>query len=287
MKAPAFRYSKAKTLTEVFDLLEKYGEDAKILAGGQSLIPALNMRLSSPALLIDINGLAELDGINVVGDTVRIGALTRHRSVECSSDIARHVPLISQAMRYVAHAAIRNRGTFGGSIAFADPAAELPACSVALDAHFVLASRAGERRVSARQFFLGMYEIDLKPGELLVYGEFPLKKSNDRSVFLELARRRGDYAIAGLAANVAFQGKYFSDVNIAYFGVGPTPMLAESVASILEGKPFSNDLVEAAQAAVSKDISPDDDLYQHADTKLHLAQVLTARALAALAADAR
>lgn len=287
MKAPAFRYAKASTLKEVFDLLETHGEDAKILAGGQSLIPALNMRLSSPSILIDINGIAGLDGVTIVGDTVRIGALTRHRAVEFSSDIERNVPLISQAMRYVAHAAIRNRGTFGGSIAFADPAAELPACSVALDAHFVLASRAGERRVSARKFFRGMYEIDLEPGELLIYAEFPVIKKHYRSVFLELARRRGDYAIAGVAAHGAYKDKCFSDVNIAFFGVGPTPMLAETVASTLEGKSLSDDLVEAMQTAVGKDISPDDDLYQRAATKLHLAQVLTARALAALAADAR
>ncbi len=239
MKAPAFRYVKALTLKEVFDLLEEYGDDAKILAGGQSLIPALNMRLASPSILIDINGIAELAGITIVDDAIRIGALTRHHTVELSPDIERYVPLISQAIRYVAHAAIRNRGTFGGSIVFADPAAELPACSVALDAHFVLASRAGERRVSARRFFRGMYEIDLNPGEILIYGEFPVQKTHYRSVFLELSRRRGDYAIAGIAINGSYKENRFRDMNIAYFGVGPTPMLAKSVASTLEEKSMS------------------------------------------------
>ncbi|MBX3619086.1 MAG: xanthine dehydrogenase family protein subunit M [Rhizobacter sp.] len=287
MKAQAFRYVKASTLNQVFDLLDEHGEDAKVLAGGQSLIPALNMRLASPSILIDINGVPELTGISVSDDTLRIGALTRHHAVELSSDIERCVPLVSQAIRFVAHAAIRNRGTFGGSIVFADPAAELPACSVALDANFVLASRAGERRVSARSFFRGMYEIDLNPGELLIYGEFPIQRAHYRSAFLELSRRRGDYAIAGIAVNGSYKENRFADMSIAYFGVGPTPMLAKTVVSTLEGKSFTKETLEAAKAAVSNDISPDNDLYQRSATKIHLAQILTARALSTFPADSR
>lgn len=283
MKAPNFHYVRPSSLDETLQLLEQHGDDAKVLAGGQSLIAALNMRLSSPTIVIDINGLSDLGGIHVSNTTVHIGALTRHRVVEHSTDIAKHLPLISQAMPHVAHVAIRNRGTFGGSIAFADPAAELPACSVALDAQFVIASRKGERRVPARDFFRGMYEIDLRPEELLIGGDFPVLKPGYRSTFLELARRQGDYAIVGVAAYGAYQNNRYSDVSIVFFGVGATPIQATAVASALEGLPFSHDTVAAAQAAVSTDVSPYGDLYQSADTKAHLTRVLVKRAVMALA----
>lgn len=287
MKAAAFSYARPATLGEAFELLERHGEDAKILAGGQSLIPALNMRLASPAVLIDINGLGALEGITVGDGVLRIGALTRHRSLESSAEVAQHAPLIAQAMPHVAHAAIRNRGTFGGSIAFADPAAELPACAVALDASFVLASRAGERRVAARGFFTSLYTTALAPGEVLVAGEFPLRPAHYRSVFLELARRHGDYAIVGVAAQGAFKNGMFSDVSLVFFGVAATPVLASGVGAALEGRTYSGELVAAAQAAVARDLDPGGDLYHSAATKLHLARVVAARAIAALAGDAK
>lgn len=283
MKASAFAYVKPASLSGVFDFLERYGDEAKILAGGQSLMPALNMRLSSPAVLIDINGLGELAGVALRDDVLRIGALTRHRSLERSAEIAQHAPLIAQAMPHVAHAAIRNRGTFGGSIAFADPAAELPACAVALNADFVLASRAGERRVPARRFFTSLYTTQLKPGEVLVAGEFPVRQAAYRSAFIELARRQGDYAIVGVAAHGAYENEMFSDVSMVFFGVGATPVLAKSVAAALEGHRYSLDLVAAAQNAVGADVTPDGDLYQSGATKLHLARVLAGRAIAQLA----
>jgi len=285
LKASSFRYTRASSPAHVYELLAEYGDEARILAGGQSLIAALNMRLAAPSVLIDINGLAGLAGIGVAGDLVRIGALTRHRTLERSAEIARLTPLLALAMPHVAHAAIRNRGTFGGSIAFADPAAELPACSVALDAQFVLTGRGGERRVAARRFFKGLYETALEPGELLSAAEFPALKPHYRSAFLELARRHGDYAIAGVAAHAAFRDGRFSDASIVFFGVGDRPVLAPATAAALEGQAYSGDLLESVKAAVASDVQPDADLYHSGATKLHLVQVLAARAVTALAHD--
>ena len=282
MKAPSFAYSKPAALAEVFDLLERHGDGAKLLAGGQSLIPSLNMRLSSPSVLVDITGVSGLGGIKVDGDTVRIGALTTHAEIERSSEIARTVPMLAQAVKQVAHVAIRNVGTFGGSVAFADPTAEYPACCVALDATLVLASRKGERRVPARQFFKGIYATDLKPGEVLVAGEFKAIGAGYRSAFLELARRVGDYAIVGVAAHAKIAGGKLSDVRLAFLGAGDRPMLAKNAAAAVDGKACGPEVVKAAQDALAKDLAPPADLYHSAATKLHLARVLTGRALAAL-----
>ena len=198
MKASAFAYAKPASLAEAFALLEN--PNAKVLAGGQSLIPSLNMRLSSPELLVDITGLKELRGISVQGAMLRIGALTTHAQIEKSGEVKKHVPLLAQAVPHIAHAAIRNRGTLGGSLALADPAAEYPACAVALEAVFTIRNKTSERRVTAEQFFKGLFATDLKLGELLIAVEFPVAAKSDRSVFLELTRRHGDYAIIGLAA---------------------------------------------------------------------------------------
>jgi len=181
---------KPASLSEAFELLERYGDDAKVLAGGQSLMPALNMRLSSPQVLVDINGLQTLSGIRDDGDTITIGALTRHREVERSDTIARHLPLLRLAMPHVAHAAIRNCGTFGGSIVFADPAAELPACPLALHARFRIASTRGERTVAATDFFLGLYETALAPGEVLIAaGRAATRKSSSQARSRMASRR--------------------------------------------------------------------------------------------------
>ena len=283
MKAPAFAYAKPAALPQVFDLLERHGDGAKILAGGQSLLASLNLRLSSPELLVDITGLQGLSGIRIADGNVRIGALTTHREIEQSADIAKHVPLLAQAVRHVAHVAIRNVGTIGGSFALADPAAEYPACAVALDATVVIASRIGERRVKARQFFRGLYETALAPGEVLAAVEFEALRPGFRSAFLELARRQGDYAIVGLAAHAKLEGGRFSDVRLAFLGAGATPVLAKSAMASLEGKPFGAGVVAAAQEAISKDLDPPKDLTTSSAAKLHLAKVLTGRALAALA----
>jgi carbon-monoxide dehydrogenase medium subunit len=286
VKAPAFDYAKPRSLAEAFDLMERHGDEAKLLAGGQTLMATLNMRLSQPALLIDITGLAGtagLSGISVKEGVVRIGALTRHREIERSNVIAELVPLLAQAVPHIAHVAIRNAGTFGGSIAFADPAAEYPACAVALGASIVVASRGGERRVPARQFFKALYETDLRPGEMVVRGEFPLLQPGYRSVFMELARRHGDYAIVGVAAHANVAGGTLGDVSLAYLGMGGIPVLARQAMTALEGKAYSAACAQAAQQALASDLDPTDDLYSSSTTKLHLARVLTGRALAALA----
>ena len=256
MKAPSFAYTKPRTLAEAFDLLERPG--ARILAGGQSLIPSLNLRLSAPELLVDITGLAELRGIALEQDVVRIGALTTHADIERSAEIRKHLPLLAEAVVHVAHPAIRNRGTFGGSVALADPAAEYPACLVALDATVVLRSRANERMVRAEDFFKGLFEVDLREGELVVGAEIPAFLKDERSVFLELARRQGDYAIVGLAGVASASRR-----RIAFFGLGAKPVLLQ---------PKS---LEEARASIP---APSADLYNTAATKLHLAKVLLDRA---------
>jgi carbon-monoxide dehydrogenase medium subunit len=287
MKAPAFAYAKPASLGEVFELLERHADGAKVLAGGQSLIPALNMRLSSPELLIDITGVAQLAGIKVSGGVVRIGALATHAEIGASPEIAKHAPLLAQAVPHIAHAAIRNVGTIGGSLALADPAAEYPACVVALDATLVIASKRGERRVKAREFFKGLYETELKPGEILTAVEFPAAASGDRSAFLELARRHGDYAIVGVAARATLAGGKLTNVALAFLGAGVTPVLAKHAATAVEGKAVGTDVVAAAQAALAKDLDPPKDLYTSSATKLHLARVLLGRALDSLSLDGR
>jgi len=283
VKPPSFAYVKPGSLAEVFDLLDRHRDDAKLLAGGQSLIATLNMRLSSPALLVDITGLPGLAGISATKDRVRIGALTTHRAVERSPEIAAACPLLAEAARHIAHVAIRNVGTFGGSLAMADPSAEWPACCVALDAEIVVAGRAGERRVKARDFFKGLYETGLEPGEVLTAVEIPVPGKDHRGAFLELARRVGDYAIVGVAALARVKGGMLDDVRLSYLGVGQTPVLAKSAMAAAVGKPPA-DAAAAAQAALDRDLKPTADLYTSAAAKMHLARVLTGRALAALAA---
>jgi len=260
MKAPSFAYAKPRSLGEAFDLVERPG--ARILAGGQSLIPSLNMRLSAPQLLVDIGALEQLRGISLQPGGLRIGALVTHAEIEASPEVRKHAPLLADAAPHVAHPAIRNRGTLGGSLALADPAAEYPACALALNATMVLQGRKSERKVPAAGFFKGLFETDIRQGEILVAAEFPRV---DRSVFLELARRHGDYAIVGLAGVADASGK-----RIAFFGIDAKPVLATHAAKAKS--------VEEAKALLAKDLHPTGDLYNSPATKLHLAGVLLARA---------
>lgn len=283
MKAPPFAYARPRSLAEAFALLEAHGEGAKLLAGGQSLLAALNLRLSTPEILIDITRIPELAGISTSGGTVQIGALTTHAEIERSREVARHLPLLVQAAPHIAHVAIRNAGTLGGSLAMADPTAEWPACCVALDAEFVIAAKAGQRRVKARDFFKGVYATDLHANEILTGVEFPVSGALHRSAFLELARRRGDYAIVGVAAAAKLENGALSDVRLAYLGAGETPVLARKAMAALEGKRASPEVQAAAASALAHDLSPASDIYSTAATKLHLAQVLTGRAVTALA----
>ena len=282
MKAPSFAYARARSLAEVFDLLARHGDGAKLLAGGQSLIATLNMRLSAPQLLIDISRLTELSGVQVRDGLVRIGALTTHAEIERSPEIRKHLPLLAQAAPHIAHAAIRNVGTFGGSIALADPAAEWPACCVALDAQFVIAGKTGARRVAARDFFRGLYATALRPDEVLTHIEIAVPGPEYRSAFVELAQRRGDYAIAGLAAIAKRAGGALTDLRLAYLGVGPTPLLARGAMAAMEGKRAAAEPIAAASEALSRDLDPAPDLYASAATKMHLARALTGRVLSAL-----
>ncbi len=279
MKAPPFSYVRPESVTQAIDLIDNYGDDARWLAGGQSLLAALNMRLAAPSVLIDINGLSGLGGISVRDEQLVIGALTRHAEIEHSPLVALHAPLLAQAMPHVAHAAVRNRGTFGGSIAFADPAAELPACCVALDAVFVVAGRGGERRLRAREFFLGLYDTALQAGELLLAAEIPLLRKGGRASLRELARRHGDYAIAGVAACAGVNGKVLRDVNLAFFAVDARPVLAAQAAAILEHEAVTPERVQRAQEALAQDLAPQDDVHYSGAMRLQLARVLLARAV--------
>jgi carbon-monoxide dehydrogenase medium subunit len=286
VKPAPFAYVKAGSLDQTFDLLARYGDEARVLAGGQSLMPTLNLRLSAPAVLIDINGLSELTGIAVEDGTLRIGALTRQRALEESSEIARHGPLLKMAMPYIAHPAIRNRGTVGGSIALADPAAELPACAVALGAQIELRGADGSRAVEAGDFFRGLYETDLRPGEVVAALTLPKPRPDHRSAIAEFARRHGDYAMIGLAGHASVDGTALADVRLVFFGVGAKPVRADAAAALLESREIDQETVMAAQDALAEDLEPLGDLHASAATKLHLARVLTARVLEQLVGEA-
>jgi carbon-monoxide dehydrogenase medium subunit len=262
VKAASFAYAKPRALEEALALLSR--AEAMALAGGQSLIASLNMRLSSPELLVDITGLEALKGIRLDNGVVRIGALATHAEIERSDLVKKHVPLLAEAVQHVAHPAIRNRGTLGGSLALADPAAEYPACALALDATLVVAGTEGRRQVKAPGFFKGLFETALRPGELIVAVEFPAPLKNQRTAFAELARRHGDYAIVGLAAFAANGTKRF-----AFFGAADRAVLAQNAAQAKD--------LDAAKAALAKDLRPPADLYHSSATKLHLARVLLER----------
>ena len=264
MKAAPFGYAKPRSLDEVFGILDRHGEGARVLAGGQSLIPSLAMRLSSPEVLVDITGLTQLRSITFDRGVLRIGALATHADIEKSVEVRKHAPLLAEAARHIAHPAIRNRGTLGGSLALADPAAEYPACMLALDASVFIQNKSQKRFVKASHFFKGLFETALKPGELVTAVEIPAQLDGERSTFIELARRHGDYAIVGLAA---FRG---AETRLAFLNVGPTPVLAKNAA-------LKKTLAEAKEA-LKADLMPTADLHNSAATKMHLAGVLLERA---------
>jgi aerobic carbon-monoxide dehydrogenase medium subunit len=278
VKPAPFAYTKVRTLKEAVTLLAKHKDDARLLAGGQSLIATLNMRLSAPELLIDINGIKWLDGIARKGKFVEIGALARHAQVERSDIVSRHAPLIALAMPHIGHPAIRNRGTFGGSIAFADPAAELPACLLALGGEIDIVGPKGKRTVRADAFFKGLFETALRPQEILTAVRVPAADRNTRVGFAELARRHGDYAIVGLAATARADGKTIADVRLAYFGVGNTPVRAKKAEAAL-----ATGNIDAAVNAL--DLEPNDDVQATAKVKQHLAGVLLRRVAKQLLED--
>jgi carbon-monoxide dehydrogenase medium subunit len=271
VKPAPFAYERARSLDHAIELLRKEPE-ARVLAGGQSLIATLNMRLSQPRLLVDINHVDALKGIEKYGDGLRIGALTRYAEAERSAEIARHAPLIAKALPFIGHPAIRNRGTIGGSIAFGDPAAELPACFVALDGEAVIAGPSGTRVVKADAFYKGLFESALTPRDVLTAIRIPVATGETRTAFAELARRHGDYAIAGLAAMARAAGKALSDIRLVFFSVGTTPVRAGGAEMALAG----GDL-EGAVAALANDLDPPNEVQASAVVKRHLAGVLLRR----------
>ena len=277
MKPAAFAYAKARSLDHAIELLGRHDGQARVLAGGQSLIATLNMRLDAPDLLVDINHIAGLDSIARRNGHVEIGALVRHATAERSDVIARAVPLIARAMPHIGHPAIRNRGTVGGSIALADPAAELPACLVALNGEVEIAGAQGRRAVKADDFFTGLFDTALGSGDVLTAIRLPAATSASRVGFAEFSRRHGDYALVGLAASATAEGKNLRDVRLAYFGVGATPVRARKAEAAL-----ADAGLDAAVAALAADLAPADDVQASAAVKRQLAGVLIRRVAAQL-----
>jgi len=279
MKAAAFDYVKPKALQEALSLLQEAGDDARLIAGGQTLLATLNMRLSEPSVLIDITDLAELKGISVVGDCLRIGALVTHTEIEDSDLVAKHAPLLKAAAPHIAHRAIRNLGTWGGSLAYGDPAAEWPACSLTLRATMIIQGPAGERRISANDFFIDLYTTSLEPDEILVASEIPLAGKDEVFYFHELARRHGDYAVAGLAAVAKKQGDVLTDCAFTFFSVGATPVMATKAQAIVDGKKLSDELIAQAVSVARNEIEAIADITNSAEAKQHLIGVLLERGL--------
>ncbi len=280
MKPPRFDYLLPRSLDEALGMLAQHGEEAKVLAGGQSLVPLLNFRLVRPAYLIDLNDIPGLDGIRVDDGRLAIGAMTRQRAVETSPVVRERCPLLAEAMPQIGHVQIRNRGTIGGSLAHADPAGELPAVLAALDGELLLRSRRGERRLTPQEFFVGYLTTAAAPDELLVEARLPVTSPRTGTAFLELSRRHGDFALVGVAATVTVDsGGVCTACAIALTGVGPTPVVARDAARALIGVEPTAEACEEVGRRVASALEPDSDLHASADYRKHLAGVLTRRAL--------
>ena len=290
MKPAPFEYYPPRTLEEALSLLAQHGDEAKALAGGQSLIPAMNFRLAQPAVLIDLNGLHELSYIQSEdGGGLRIGAMTRQRAVERSPLVRREAPLVHEAMPFIAHPPIRNRGTVGGSLAHADPAAELPAVSLALDARFRAQSAKRARWIAAGEFFTGLFSTALGADELLVEIVLPRLAARSGCAFEEVSRRHGDYALVGVAAAVALdERERCAQARIALMSIGDRPVLAEPAAQLLKGEiPSAESIRAAANAAAHGDIDPPADIHASSAYRRQLVSVLIRRALERAFARAR
>jgi CO/xanthine dehydrogenase FAD-binding subunit len=280
MKPAPFKYIAATSLEHALALKAEYGDDAKFLAGGQSLIPAMNFRLARPAILVDINEIEELAGIRPSAAATRVGPLTRYRTLQRDTTFAQLFPLIGEALPHIAHPQIRNRGTIGGNLSHADPASELPAIAVALRARFRVQAAGQERWVEASDFFTGALTTDLQPDEMLAEIELPLPKPRTGSCFMEISRRRGDFAIAGVAAMVTLgDRRECTDVRLAFCGVGETPIDAGSAADSLIGHRLTEAATRDIAASVQAMIDPAGSVHATADYQRHIAGVLTERAL--------
>ncbi|HXU88706.1 MAG TPA: xanthine dehydrogenase family protein subunit M [Methylomirabilota bacterium] len=281
MKPPRFDYLLPRSLDEALGLLAQHGEEAKVLAGGQSLVPLLNFRLIRPAYLVDVNEIPGLDGIRVDDGRLVIGAMTRQRVAETSPVVRERCPLLAEAMPQIGHVQIRNRGTVGGSLAHADPAGELPAVVAALDGELLLKSRRGERRLTAEQFFVGYLTTATEPDELLVEARVAVAPPRTGAAFMEVSRRHGDFALVGVAATVTVDADgVCTACAIALTGVGPTPVVARDAARTLVGARPTADAYDEVGRRVASALRPDSDLHASADYRKHLGGVLTRRALA-------
>jgi carbon-monoxide dehydrogenase medium subunit len=281
MKPPRFEYLLPRSLDEALAMLAQHGEDAKVLAGGQSLVPLLNFRLVRPAYLVDVNDIPGLDAIRLDDGSLSLGAMIRQRAVERSALVRERCPLLADAMPQIGHVQIRNRGTVGGSLAHADPAGELPAVMAALDGELVVKSSRGERRLDAERFFVGYLTTAIEPNELLVEVRVPIAPARTGTAFLEVSRRHGDFALVGVAATVTLdEGGICTACAIALTGVGPTPVVARDAARALIGVKPAVSAFEDVARRVAGPLSPDSDLHASSDYRKHLAGVLTRRALA-------
>jgi aerobic carbon-monoxide dehydrogenase medium subunit len=283
LKARAFNYVRPFTVVEALTAFEECGDDASYIAGGQSLVPALALRLQAPQLLIDIAHIPELRGIELRDGWLRIGALTRHCEVLADPLIKQHAPLYSEAAPHVAHPAIRNKGTLGGSISHADPASEFPAMTLALGAELEIANRDGTRRVAADDFFIDLFQTAIEPGELLVAIHVPVIQPGHRWAFHEFARRRGDFALVGCGILAEFADDVVKQIRIAFFSVGSTPLRARQAEDSLIGKRLDQAAIAAAQAVVGDDLDPPEDEHVPPAMKRHLARVILGRMLGQIA----
>jgi carbon-monoxide dehydrogenase medium subunit len=285
MKPPKFRYFAPGSVEEALALLTEHADGGRVLAGGQSLVPLMNMRLTQPSVLVDINGIHELAYVKAWDGGLAIGTLTRDATLINDRMVAERLPLLREAALYIGHPAIRNRSTVGGSIAHADPAAELPAVMVALNAEFDVRSRSGSRTIPAQDFFKGYLSTDLKEGELLTELRIPGLPSSAGSAFIEFARREGDYALAGVAAVIALdEDGTIADSRLGLCSLGPAPVRAQKAETLLRGqRPGTETWAAAAAAAVSTLNNPPSDIHGSADYRRHLAGVLIKQALATAA----
>jgi CO/xanthine dehydrogenase FAD-binding subunit len=281
MKPAPFRYIAARSLEQALALKAEFGEEARFLAGGQSLVPTMNFRLTQPAVLIDINPLAELAWIRKSGsDNIHIGALTRYRDIERDPATAHDLPLVAEALPHIAHPQIRNRGTIGGNLAHADPASEMPAIVLALGARLRAQSKNGERWIAASGFFAGALVTTLAADEMLVEVELPVAKLRSGACFMEVARRRGDFALIGVACTVQMDDDgRCAEARIGLCNAGETPILAEDSSQSLIGRPIDTTAIDQASALVQRAIDPGGSIHASKAFQRHLAGVLTKRAL--------
>jgi aerobic carbon-monoxide dehydrogenase medium subunit len=280
MKPAPFKYIAAASLEHALSLKEEHGDEAKFLAGGQSLIPAMNFRLARPAVVIDINEIEALAGVRAQAGAVLVGSLTRYRALQRDEVFGRQFPLIGEALPHIAHPQIRNRGTIGGNLSHADPASELPAIALALRARFHVRSAKRERWIEAADFFTGALTTDLQPDEMLVEIEWPSPKPRSGSCFMEIARRRGDFAIAGVAAMVTLDKRdKCSEIRLALCGVGETPVDASAAADVLIGQSPGEQAICDAAAVLQGMVEPAGNVHATADYQRHVAGVLAERAL--------